>query len=171
MRKKLISKTYLRDIRKYKIAFDISRDEYYVGIKYIVDGDEFVLPSGDRLIFNGSYMVEVVPKNEYYSMRAYLDEDLNIMEYYFDISLGNGLDEETKIPYYDDLYLDVGINRKGEIEVMDQNELDDALQDGKINKEEYDLAVKTCKKLVEELENGTNKYKNMDLKEIVNSVL
>ena len=156
MRKKLLSKTYLRDIRKYTIKFDLSKEDYYVCVKHIIDGDEFISSSGERLIFNGSYIVEIVPKNEYYSMRVY-----------FDISLGNGIDEESKIPYYDDLYLDVGINGKNKIEIMDQNELDDALNNGKISKDDYDLAVNTCNKLVEELKNGINKYKNLDLKEII----
>ena len=170
MRKKLISKTYLRDIKKYKISFDLSNEDYFVGVKQIIVGDEFVTPSGERLIFNGSYIVEVIPKNEYYSMRAYLDENLNTLGYYFDISLGNGLDEETKVPYYDDLFLDVGVNGKGKIEVMDQNELDEALENEKITKEEYNLAADTCEKLVNELENGTNRFKNMDLKELVNGL-
>ena len=167
LRKKLISKTYLRDIKKYKIYFDLSIEDYYVGVKQIIDGDEFVTPNGERLIFNGSFIVEVVPKNEYYSMRAYLDENLNTLGYYFDISLGNGLDEETKIPYYDDLFLDVGVNGKGEIVVMDQDELDAALENEKINEDEYTLAADTCKNLVEELENGVNRFKNIDLKELV----
>ena len=49
---------------------------------------------------------------------------------------------------------------------MDEDELEDALSDGKITKEQYDLAVKTCKDLVNELENGTNKYRNWEIKKI-----
>ena len=167
MRKKLLSKTYLRDIRKYKIYFDFSNDDYYMAIKSIIEGDEFITDKGEKLIYNGSYIIEITPKNEYYSMRAYLGNDLTVLGYYFDISRQNGLDEETKIPYYDDLFLDVGINGNNEIVVMDENELDNALDKNIITKAEYDLAINTCEKLVNEIKTNENRYYNMDLKAIV----
>jgi predicted RNA-binding protein associated with RNAse of E/G family len=166
VRKKLITKTYMRDVRKFTTLLDCTRDDFYVCIKHIIEADEFK-PSDIALIFNGSYIVEIIPKNEFYSMRVYTDEQGNILEYYFDISRENGFDEDARVPYYDDLFLDVGVDHKGKISVMDENELEDALSEGKITKDEYDLAVKTCKNLVNELENGINKYRNMDIKKIL----
>lgn len=40
-------------------------------------------------------------------MRVYFNEKKERLEYYFDISLKNGLDEDSKIPYYEDLFIDI----------------------------------------------------------------
>ncbi len=93
-------------------------------------------------------------------MRVYTDEKGNILEYYFDISRQNVFDEEARIPYYDDLYLDVGVDHENNILVMDEDELEQALSENQITKGEYDLAQNTCNKLVEEIKSGTN-YKKI----------
>lgn len=49
--------------------------------------------------------MEFTPLNQFYNARVFLDRDANVIEYYFDISNGNGA--EDNIPYYNDLYLDV----------------------------------------------------------------
>ena len=166
MRKKLLSTTYLRDVRKYEIKFDLSNDDYYLCVKHFVDCDAFVVSNGTKLMDNDYYMLELIPKNENYSMRVYFDENKEIISYYFDISLENGLDKDTKIPYYDDLYVDITIF-KDKIEVIDENELMEAYQDGLITKEQFDLANTTAAKLLNELKENKNRYKNLDLKKML----
>ena len=166
MRKKLLSTTYLRDVRKYEIKFDINNDDYFLCIKHFFDCDPFIVSDGTTLMDNGYYMIELAPKNENYSMRVYLNEKKEILQYYYDVSLGNGLDPETKIPYYDDLYVDVTY-ANGKIDVLDENELLEAYESDLITKEDYDLALRVRDKLVSELKSDTNKYKNMNLKELL----
>lgn len=115
---------------------------------------------------NGYYMLELIPKDEHYSMRVYFDENKEIISYYFDVSLENGLDKDTKIPYYDDLYVDITIF-KDEIEVIDENELMEAYQDGLITKEQFDLANTTAAELLNELKENKNRYKNLNLKKML----
>ena len=104
MREKLITKTYLRDVNKYKLEIYYDKEDYYLSIKKILNIEKpFILENGLCLIDNNYYIVEVLPKNENYAMRVYFNEKKERLEYYFDISLKNGLDEETRIPYYDDL--------------------------------------------------------------------
>ena len=112
---------------------------------------------------NNYSIIEVIPKNENYAMRVYFDENNNILQYYFDVSLKNGVDEETKVPFYDDLFVDITVT-DGKIEVLDEDELDDALNSKIISKADYDLAIQTRDKLLSELQNGTNEYFNMNLK-------
>ena len=71
MRRKYYSRTYLDNIRKYKIHFDFSNDDYIVCVKEIIDGDDFIAKEGHKLISNGYYMVEIIPKEGNYVMRAW----------------------------------------------------------------------------------------------------
>lgn len=163
MRKKLISKTYLRDVNEYKIEIYYDKEDYYLSIKKIINIDNpFILPNNLCVIDNGYYIVEVIPKNENYAMRVYLNEQKKRLEYYFDISLENGIDEESKIPYYDDLYIDITITN-GEIEVLDEDELEEAYKNKKITKTDYELANKTKEELLESIKNNNNKYMKLDL--------
>ena len=110
MRKKLISKTYLRDVDKYKLVIYYDNEDYYLSVKKIISIKEpFIVENGLCLINNGYYIIEVLPKEANYTMRVYFNEEKERLEYYFDISSHNGLDEESRIPYYDDLYTDITI--------------------------------------------------------------
>lgn len=164
MRKKLITKTYLRDVDKYILKIWFDNDEFFVASKKIKFMENpFVISSGECLMDNNYSIIEVIPKNENYAMRVYFDENNNILQYYFDVSLKNGVDEETKVPFYDDLFVDITVT-DGKIEVLDEDELDDALNSKIISKADYDLAIQTRDKLLSELQNGTNEYFNMNLK-------
>lgn len=163
MREKLISKTYLRDVNKYKLEIYYDNEDYYLSVKKILNIEKpFILENSLCLIDNNYYIVEVLPKNENYAMRVYFNENKERLEYYFDISLKNGLDEKTKIPYYDDLYLDITVTQEN-IEILDEEELQEALNTGKINELEYNLANETKDNLLQSIKNKSNKYMNLDL--------
>lgn len=163
MREKLISTTYLRDVNKYKLEIYYDKEDYYFSVKKILNIEKpFILENGLCLINNNYYIVEVLPKNENYAMRVYFNEKKERLEYYFDISLKNGLDEKTKIPYYDDLYLDITVTQEN-VEILDEEELKEALDTGKINELEYNLANETKDNLLKSIKNRSNKYMNLDL--------
>ena len=163
MRKKLISKTYLKDVNKYKLDIYFDKDDYYISVKKIINIEvPFVLPNGLCLIDNGYYIVEVIPKEENYAMRVYFNEKKERLEYYFDISLKNGLDEECKIPYYEDLFIDIVV-KNNEIEVLDEGELQEALKRNEISKDEFILANKTKDLLIDSIKKKNNKYMNLNL--------
>lgn len=165
MRKRLVTQKYLRDLIKYNLKVYISDEkDYYVTIKELIDIETpFILSNGLLLMDNGFSIVEVIPKNENYAMRVFFNEKKELVEYYFDISLGNGLDEETKLPYYDDAFLDVTITN-GKIEICDEDELDNALSQGEMTEETYNYIKEIARKLIEEIKEKTNKYVNMDLR-------
>ena len=80
-----------------------------------------------------------------------------IILYYFDITLQNGFDSLNDSLYYDDLYLDV-VKQDENIDVLDEDELIEALENGKINKNEYELAITKKNELIDSLINDNNKY-------------
>lgn len=162
MKKKLLTKTYLRDVQKHNLKLFVEDDKFVVVKEIVETNPKFVAMDGVCLIDNGYFIVEVVPKNENYAMRVFLNENKQPIEYYFDVSLENGLDKETKIPYFHDLYVDV-IVYKDKIRVVDENELEEAFQNEDITKQQHDLALKIRDVLVKELEQGTNKLKNLSL--------
>lgn len=162
MRKKLLTKTYLRDVEKYNLKIYFNDDYYYCVKEIIKIKNSFVLSTGLCLIDNGYYIMEIIPKRENYCIRIFFDSNKNILEYYIDISKENGLDEITKIPYYDDLYTDITITN-GVVEILDENELQEALDNKIISNDDYLLAKNTKDKLLYEINNHSNKYLNMDL--------
>lgn len=165
MRKKLISKTYLRDVDKYKLVIYYDNEDYYLSVKKIISIKEpFIVENGLCLINNGYYIIEVLPKEANYTMRVYFNEEKERLEYYFDISSHNGLDEESRIPYYDDLYTDITITGD-KIEVLDEDELMKALEEHKISRDEYNLANKTKDELLQSIINKDNKYIKLNLEE------
>ena len=163
MRKKITSKTYLRDVSAYqlKLYYDDSKD-YVICAKRIEKAKTpFVTSNGITLIDNNYYMLEITPLNENYNIRIYFNDKREIIEYYFDITNGNGIDSESNLPYYDDLYLDVIILGE-KVYIDDEKELENACTKGKITKAEYKLAHQTADKLIEQIKTKTNKFINLD---------
>ena len=160
MKKRLLSKTYLRDVSEYIIEFLFTNDDYFLVKKKIIKTDPFILSNGLKVIDNNYYIIEILPKNENYAIRAYLDSDKNLIEYYIDITNGCGIDLDSKIPYYDDLYLDITITNNN-VEVLDEEELDS---------DTYNMAIETKDKLLDEIKNHSNKYLNLDVKVLLDEI-
>lgn len=164
MKKKIFSTTYLREADKYQIKFYLDEDDYYISVKKLVHLTKaFYINDGKVLgMSDGYYIFEIVPKNDNYALRIFLDDKKQVIEYYFDIIKESGIDPESKIPYFYDLYLDVVLTPNGKPYVVDEDELQEALDKKDITKEEYDLAYKVKDKIIEEIKNGTNKLLNID---------
>ena len=132
------------------------------------------LPSKCNIVLSFSFnlnftLLEYTPLHENYNVRVYIDDKLNILEYYFDITDGNEI--EDGIPYYDDLYLDVvfyqecATKSSTYINLEDRNDLSDALKNGAINKEKYDFAFKIADSVMKELKNKTNRFVNRGIED------
>ena len=79
-------------------------------------------------------------------LTAMFDERGEFLQMYFDITDGNRFDD-PKNPTFRDMYLDVVVTPAGEIVVLDQDELDEALTQGKITPEEHGRAETACRGL------------------------
>lgn len=164
MKRKIISSTYLRDVDKHQIKIYLDNDDYYLSIKKLIDvREKFIIRNDLCVMDNNYYVVEVVPKNENYALRVFFDDKKNPLEYYFDITKNNGLYENTNIPFYDDLYLDITIlHSNREIKILDEDELLEAFGNRDITYDELNMVYDIKDKLLCEINDNTNKYMNID---------
>jgi len=117
------------------------------------------------LIDNNFKWLEIYPENnKNIAVSVAMDDKDKILEWYFDIAKDTLLTEKG-VPYIKDLYLDVVLYPSGDIEILDEDELQEALNNKDISKEEFELAYKVSNDLikqidgkVEEITNFTNKY-------------
>lgn len=167
MRKKYADETYLRGVAQYHVVTkELKKQNAYIVLKKIIEIDKpFV--KNFTLIDNEYYIMEYTPMDKLYNARAFIDENLNTISYYFDISLGNGVDDGR--PYYDDLFLDIiyGNETDNTVEILDEDELQEALESGKITKQDYDLAQSVCNKLADEIQKNKNIFINTDKKQLI----
>ena len=58
--------------------------------------------------------------------------------------------------------------KDNKIEILDENELQEALNNKEITKEQFDLANKTKDELVKTIKDKTNKYMNINVNKYLN---
>lgn len=102
------------------------------------------------LLDNGYKCLIFLPDNEKWCASAVYNTTDQIIEWYFDMTKENSIDEEGT-PYYDDLYLDIAISPDFRIVILDEDELREALELKEISKSDYDMAHYTCNKIIKEI--------------------
>ena len=118
-------------------------------------------------------ILEYTPLDKLYNVRVHINDKLEILEYYFDIILENKIEniDGQDVPFYNDLYLDVVYYQEAAtksskfILLDDRDELKEALRNGIIDEEEYNLAYSEANKLMEELKQGKNIFVNRNLED------
>lgn len=111
------------------------------------------------LIQNDYSIIELYPDGENYALTINFDDRGKLIEWYFDIASEIGT--ENGIPYEDDLYLDLAIMPNGEAFVLDEDELLQARESGKITQADVDLAYKVLSKLQETYASDLNWLKEL----------
>lgn len=163
----------MKEALEYKILVVNNNDDFYLTIKKYLKLTKPVSFKDNNnqivnYIDNGSYLVEVTPKNDNYNVRFYITKDFKIIDLYVDISLKNG--ERNKVPYYIDLYLDiVNYPNENRLRFDDEDELLDALKQKKISKKDYEFAYAVGNKIIEEIRQSKNKIINMDIISLLKS--
>ena len=168
MKRRFADQRQNKDIidKKIKTIFIDNNDfRGYVSLLNIIKvSNKCCVDVENRCILDDNYFwVEIYPLDKNYCITAMYNDNGKIVEWYFDIVLNNGFEEG--VPYEDDLYLDVVIVPDGRIHILDEEELLDALNDGEINKKQYELAYKikdeilTEYKDINKLVDFTNKLK------------
>ena len=147
-----------RPIIKKKFLADRIQDKYFDADIFVIDMIEtknsWDVPrdNGETVcILNTGYKwLGVYPKNETYAVTGLYDNNKKLVEFYFDMTKENGV--ENGMPYVVDIFLDLVITPEYQKIVLDENELEEALNEKIIGKEEYDLAYKTLDRLMEKYE-------------------
>ena len=174
------------DVRKKQIREAIDTDitikkldnlNCYFTIKEINEIDEkseIIREKGYRKVDKNFKMLEYTPIDKNYNVRIFVDDKDNIFQYYLDIT--DGMEVRNGVPYYNDMFLDVIYNNdkkflekisrnKEELYIVDQEELQEALDGNIITKEQFENAYITANNLVREIKNGTNVFINRGLKD------
>ncbi len=105
------------------------------------------------IVEDGYMWLQQFPLEKKHSVTTMFDEKGNIVQWYIDVCLENGV--VHGIPYMDDLYLDIILLPSGEVIQKDADELEAALAGGMINKSLYDSACNEMKVLTELINNGS----------------
>jgi predicted RNA-binding protein associated with RNAse of E/G family len=120
-----------------------------------------VMSSGETSICiadNGYRWQQFFPHGTHYAVTKMVNERGEVVQWYIDICKQHGRDEQG-ILWYDDLYLDIVVFPDGQTQLLDQDELDDALEKGLISREEHQLACLTAEQLLREIrENKRNRF-------------
>ncbi len=163
MKKKLLTNTYLREADKYQIRLFLDEEDVYISVKKLIHVTKpFIIHHNITGMDSGYYILEVVPKKGHVAMRVFLNEKKEIVEYYFDIIKESGMDEKYKVPFFYDLYLDVTLLPNGEISIIDEQELEEALKSGDITEQDYRMIIKEKNKLIKEIKEKKNSLINRD---------
>ena len=162
LKTKIVSNTYLKDITKYRLKMYFDEEDFYVSVKKVLScSQKFVFKNNLTVYDIGYYILEVIPKNEDYAMRVFLNPNKKPLEYYFDICENIRLDEKFHIPMYDDLYLDVTY-LFGKINVIDEDELLNAYEQKEFTQKKLEHIYQVKDRLVKEIKEHTNPYINKD---------
>lgn len=113
---------------------------------YVAFGQERVC-----IVDSGYDWVQHFPDGAPYVVLAAFDERGELVQWYIDIVEGTGVDE-SGVPWYNDLYLDIVVSPLGETLLLDEDELDEALRLGKVTSAQYDFAWRQASVLLDALE-------------------
>lgn len=114
--------------------------------KLFVDYD-----NSETILFDDGYKCLIfLPDNQKWCVSAVYDDLDNIVEWYFDMTKENSIDEQGK-PFFIDLYLDIAVSPDFEITILDEEELNEALSLGDITISDFDMAYMTCDVLIKDV--------------------
>jgi uncharacterized protein len=97
------------------------------------------------LVDNGYQWLQHFPSHGAYTLTTMFNREGQIVQWYIDVCRGTG--KEDGVPWMDDLYLDLVLLPTGEREILDADELDDAMESGIIDKDVYDQAWIVLKRI------------------------
>ena len=178
LKKRYADKHIGRKVNKSKQKVMSVKEKYFTGDIYFYDfievEDKIVIPNGKCIMDNNYKWLEFYDYNSKVKLTAIYDENNEIIEWYFDIA--REISKEKDVPYEDDLYLDVVVTPTGEIILLDEEELKNALIRMEITKKEYEDTYKEANQLMdrlsnkkEELQEFTDKYLKLMMGEDLNA--
>lgn len=121
--------------------------------------------NGEDLVIcdEGFKWLSILPQDDFYCITAMMNENEEILLWYIDMIADQGVDPDG-VPYFDDLYLDLIVYPDGSIKEDDMDELAEALEQKEISEEQYQLAIRTGKRLKESLLSDINELKDFTFK-------
>ena len=174
MKEKFIDEIYMREVIEKEIKI-VKNEELnsYITLKKIIKTSSpcrmYINGKKVTIVDNGYTIIEYSPLDKKYNVRLFIDNNKNILLYYFDIINSSRLINNRV--YIEDLFLDVIVETKFSnnlglhINLVDENELIDALNNKKINKKQFDMAYNEANKLMKEIIDNKNIFINRKIKD------
>ena len=169
-----VRKKQVREVTDMDITIKkLEEKNTYITLKEVkaVEQPYSVYINGERVkkLDKDFTIIEYTPLDKKYNVRIHVNDKKEILEYYFDIIAENKI--KDGIPFYNDLYLDVvyfqpAATKEGTyLQLVDCNELEEALKENIIDKEQFDMAYIEAEKLMKELKEKKNWYVNRGLED------
>jgi predicted RNA-binding protein associated with RNAse of E/G family len=162
---KTLSRLSWQRVVKRKYAQMAVSDESFTGQASLIQMEEITAPlvktyDGVALtiVDRGYFWMQLAPNGKKYWLTVMMDTAGNIISYYFDITDSNVLCIDGDSYFYD-LYLDVVLLPNGNLYLLDEDELKEALRQGEINHEQFDNAYDTARMLLKCLPNRAQELK------------
>jgi uncharacterized protein len=159
-RVRLSSRPWWQRVTQRKLSVWKLEEEPFTGYVTRLDLLEVTSPlwvksCGERVCVadTGYSWLQHFPANTHYTLTSQWDEKDRLVQWYFDICEYHGVNENA-VPYWEDLYLDVIGTPNHVFEIIDQDELAEALEQDHISAEEYDLATREADSLLHLLKTG-----------------
>lgn len=160
MKRKSVDRIYLSRVLDRSFTAIEVREEDFQGylslfkMNEVRDSRSFKYGDSTICVIDKGYShMQYVPFAGDYALTAFINAEKDIVQWYFDIISGCGVDEKG-IPFYDDMYLDVILLPNSEFYLVDEDELKEALEEGKITKTQFDMAYKAAYDLIEKIKSG-----------------
>lgn len=102
---------------------------------------------------SGFSWLQHFPRGARHTVTTMFDAMGKVVQWYIDICGGHGVDERG-VPWFDDLYLDIVVTPAGQVALLDADELDQALRDGRISRRDHEAAWTEARLLMDMIVRG-----------------
>ncbi|TMU85827.1 DUF402 domain-containing protein [Bacillus sp. BHET2] len=127
----------------------------YITLLHTVEVNEpLITRYGEKdicIVDNGYMWLQHFPLGKYHSVTTMFDANGDVVQWYIDICLRNGVNDG--VPWMDDLYLDIVVLPSGDVFQLDEDELEHAYKSGTLSKSLYDLAWNESREIMKKLIN------------------
>lgn len=158
---KPIDKNNWKRVTKKKTAF--TQIEEREGVAFLLKIQELVEPlvkpcfGRDVILADvGYYWLQIAFKDENFWLTVMYNEKGEFVQYYFDVTRKNVIDGVNS--YFEDLFIDVIVHGKNEVQILDADELKLALGENLISCEEFEFANSVAQQIIQNILNNREKY-------------
>ncbi|WP_036689368.1 DUF402 domain-containing protein [Paucisalibacillus globulus] len=156
-------------ITKRRYAQEYLDTDNFTGYVTLIDmvkvSEPLHVSYGERevcLVDDGYMWLRQFPFGNNHTVTTTFDQKGNIVQWYIDIC--QPYEVENGVPIIDDLFLDIVILPTGEVFLLDEDELEEALDSNVINRELYRIVWQEAKRLMKLIEE--NKLKLLELADV-----
>jgi len=100
----------------------------------------------------GYLWMQHYPKGEHFVVTTMFNDAGRVVQWYIDICKTQGVTEQ-QVPWFDDLFLDIVVLPGGETLLLDEDELEEALDEGQITERDAEMAERTARRVLESIRN------------------